>query len=82
MKSKAEATNNQFQTSEALQALNDDLRDAYIDYKETAKKCSVEFRAKQIPKDASEIGSGAKKPETFDSFYFAPDIPLLEEPEK
>lgn len=54
---------------ENMQQLQDRLRDCFIQYKETAQRCQIQFKSK-----ASN--------EQFNRLYYSPNVPFFEEPEK
>jgi len=64
--------------------LLDSLRDAYIAYKESASRCKIEMVPRTLPSLVAQLGAPPKSKldKEFTNFYIAPDVPLLDEPEK
>ena len=52
-----------------MQHLQDRLRDCFIQYKETAQRCQIQFKSKV-------------QTEKFSRLYYSPKVPFFEEPEK
>jgi hypothetical protein len=62
--------------------LLDNLRDAFIAYKESTGRCKLELKARGQPTAAGLLAGGGREQEEFRNFYLPPKVPLLEEPEK